>query len=50
MSEKLVQVEHLRQYFSAGGIGKYRKYVQAVDDVSFDIYKGETLEIGRAHV
>ena len=43
MSEKLVQVEHLRQYFSAGGIGKYRKYVQAVDDVSFDIYKGETL-------
>lgn len=43
MSEKLVQVEHLRQYFSAGGIGKYRKCVQAVDDVSFDIYKGETL-------
>lgn len=43
MSEKLVQVEHLRQYFSAGGIGKYRKYIQAVDDVSFDIYKGETL-------
>lgn len=43
MSEKLVQVEHLRQYFSAGGIGKYKKYVQAVDDVSFDIYKGETL-------
>lgn len=43
MSEKLVQVEHLYQYFPAGGIGKYRKYIQAVDDVSFDIYKGETL-------
>lgn len=43
MSEKLVQVEHLRQFFPAGGIGKYRKYVQAVDDVSFEIYRGETL-------
>ena len=43
MSEKLVQVEHLRQYFPAGGFGKHKKYVQAVDDVSFDIYRGETL-------
>lgn len=43
MSEKLVQVEHLRQYFPAGGFGKWKKYVQAVDDVSFTIDRGETL-------
>lgn len=43
MSEKLVQVEHLRQYFPAGGFGKNKKYIQAVDDVSFTIDKGETL-------
>ncbi|MDE5908683.1 MAG: ABC transporter ATP-binding protein [Lachnospiraceae bacterium] len=43
MSEKLVQIEHLRQYFPAGGFGKNKKYVQAVDDVSFTIERGETL-------
>ena len=43
MSEKLVQIEHLRQYFPVGGYGKNKKYVQAVDDVSFFINKGETL-------
>ena len=43
MSEKLVQIEHLRQYFPAGGYGKHKKYIQAVDDVSFFISKGETL-------
>ncbi len=43
MSEKLVQVEHLRQYFPGGGFGKNKKYIQAVDDVSFTIEKGETL-------
>lgn len=43
MSEKLVQIEHLRQYFPAGGYGKRKKYIQAVDDVSFFINKGETL-------
>ena len=43
MSEKLVQIEHLRQYFSAGGFGKNKKYIQAVDDVSFTIDRGETL-------
>ncbi len=40
---KLVEVEHLQQYFPAGGSGKRKKYVQAVDNVSFFIYKGETL-------
>ena len=43
MSDKLVQIEHLRQYFSAGGFGKNKKYIQAVDDVSFTIDRGETL-------
>lgn len=43
MSEKLVEVQHLQQYFPAGGMGKNKKYVQAVDDVSFAINKGETL-------
>ena len=39
MSDKLVQVEHLQQYFPAGGFGKNKKYIQAVDDVSFYINK-----------
>ena len=43
MSENLVQIEHLRQYFPAGGFGKKKIYVQAVDDVSFTINRGETL-------
>ena len=43
MSNKLVEVQHLQQYFPAGGFGKNKKYVQAVDDVSFFIERGETL-------
>lgn len=43
MSEKLLEVEHLKQYFPAGGVGKNKKYVKAVDDVSFYVNKGETL-------
>ena len=43
MSDKLLQVEHLKQYFPAGGMGKNRKFVKAVDDVSFFVTKGETL-------
>lgn len=43
MAEKLVEVSHLQQYFPAGGFGKNKKYVKAVDDVSFFINKGETL-------
>ena len=42
MSEPLLRAEHLYQYFPAGGFGKNKKYVQAVDDVSFFINKGET--------
>ncbi|WP_125568801.1 ABC transporter ATP-binding protein [Companilactobacillus insicii] len=36
--EKIVQVRNLKQYFN---IGKPNE-VKAVDDISFDIYKGET--------
>ena len=43
MSEHFIEVEHLRQYFSAGGIGSKKKFVRAVDDVSFFVNKGETL-------
>ena len=43
MSDKLLQVEHLKQYFPTGGMGKNRKFVKAVDDVSFFVNKGETL-------
>ena len=43
MSDTLVQVEHLQQYFPAGGYGKNKKYIQAVDDVSFTIERGESL-------
>ena len=43
MSDTLVQVEHLQQYFPAGGYGKNKKYIQAVHDVSFTIERGETL-------
>ena len=39
MSENLVEVKHLQQYFPAGGMGKNKRYVQAVDDVSFAIRK-----------
>ena len=39
----LIEIQHLQQYFPAGGRGQKRRWVQAVDDVSFFIRKGETL-------
>lgn len=39
MAEKLVEVKHLKKYFNAGK----PNMIKAIDDVSFDIYKGETL-------
>jgi len=38
-----VEVQHLKQYFHAGGSMFNPKYVKAVDDVTFYINKGETL-------
>ncbi len=37
--QKLVEVKNLKKHFRVGR----NKYLTAVDDVSFDIYKGETL-------
>ncbi len=39
----LLEVQHLQQYFHIGGRGNNKKFVQAVDDVSFFIKRGETL-------
>ena len=42
--KKLLEVEHLKQYFPVSGNGLFNKqFVKAVDDVSFFINKGETL-------
>ena len=43
-NKKLIEVEHLKQYFpvSSGKLFE-KKVVKAVDDVSFYINKGETL-------
>lgn len=45
--EKLMEVKHLKKYFPVASSGFFQKpaFVQAVDDVTFDIYKGETLGI-----
>ncbi|MEG2073156.1 MAG: dipeptide ABC transporter ATP-binding protein [Angelakisella sp.] len=43
MSEKLVEIQHLQQYFDVSDNVFKKKYVQAVDDVSFYVNKGETL-------
>lgn len=43
MSEKLVEVEGLKQYFPVASGLFSKKYVKAVDDVSFYVNKGETL-------
>ncbi len=43
--EPLIQIRNLKKYFPLTG-GVFRRllgYVRAVDDVTFDIYKGETL-------
>lgn len=39
--EPILKVRNLKQYFESG-YGKSKVVVKAVDDVSFDIYKGET--------
>lgn len=45
--DKLMEVKNLKKYFHVASSGFFQKpnYVQAVDDVTFDIYKGETLGI-----
>lgn len=45
MSENnnLIEIKHLQQYFPAGKKNGKHRFVQAVDDVSFAIQRGETL-------
>lgn len=45
--EPLLQVEHLKKYFSSSKkfLGGPVKTVKAVDDVSFSVYRGETLGV-----
>ncbi|GMB09307.1 oligopeptide transport system ATP-binding protein [Thermolongibacillus altinsuensis] len=47
MSEPLLRVERLKKYFpiTSGIFGKQVGQVKAVDDLSFTVYKGETLGI-----
>lgn len=44
-TEPILRVENLKTYFPMGGRlwGKAEGYVKAVDDVSFEVYPGETL-------
>ena len=52
MAETILKVDHLRTYYthasssplSVIGLGK-KEYVKAVDDVSFDVFKGKTLGV-----
>ena len=47
MANLLLKVEHLKKYFpiQSGILGKKSGEVKAVDDLSFDLYEGETLGI-----
>ena len=44
-SEPILKVRNQKKYFPVGGIGKNKKYLRAVDDVSFDVYPGRTVGI-----
>lgn len=46
MSEPVIRVEHLKKTFRVkSGLFEGKKYLKAVDDISFSIAKGETLGI-----
>ena len=40
--EKVLEVNRLKKYFPVKGLFFTKGYVKAVDDISFEIYKGET--------
>ncbi len=43
-NEKILEVKNLHQYF-VNGTGKHKLETRAVDDISFDVYKGECFGI-----
>ena len=46
MSEPLLSVKNMKKTFQAnGGMFSKKKLVHAVNDVSFDIYPGETFSL-----
>ncbi len=47
MQKELLEVRNLKQYFPVKGgfLGRTINQVKAVDDVTFDIYEGETLSV-----
>ena len=45
MSETVLQVKNLKKYFIKNEPFKAPQYLKAVDDISFDLAKGETLGI-----
>ena len=46
MSEPLLSVKNMKKTFQAnGGMFSKKKFVHAVNDVSFDIYPGETFSL-----
>lgn len=45
MNTPILSAHNLVKHFSAGGFGAKRKVVRAVDDVSFELARGETLGV-----
>lgn len=47
MSERIITIQRLKKYFpvKAGAFSTHNLTLKAVDDVSFDLYKGETLGV-----
>ena len=45
MSTPILSAHNLVKHFNAGGFGAARKVVRAVDDVSFELARGETLGV-----
>lgn len=47
MKKELLKVRNLKQYFPVKGgfLGRTVNHVKAVDDISFEIYEGETLSV-----
>ena len=45
--EKILEVKNLKKYFpiKKGMFGRISGNIKAVDDISFDLYKGETLGV-----